>query len=205
MSDRHMPSIFSECDKLKQIYDKCFTEFFQKFISPNYRHQYAVNPCDRLQQVYRDCVEEMDPSNFPAPQLGEAAEARFSHLERTLEAFQENARHMGVIASDFSSKSQDVFNQKIHTLTSGLLELDQLKTQYTDVKIPLELLEVLDDGKNPHIYTRDLLERTLQKNKEVNGKIEIYKKFRAHLLKRFAEEMPEDAAKYLNIRAMDDS
>lgn len=42
-----------------QIYDKCFTEFFQKFISPNYRHQYAVNPCDRLHEVYKECIEEV--------------------------------------------------------------------------------------------------------------------------------------------------
>ncbi|CAL2032746.1 unnamed protein product [Caenorhabditis brenneri] len=58
MSDRHMSSIFPECDQLKQIYDKCFTEFFQKFITPNYRHQYAVNPCERLHEVYKRCVEE---------------------------------------------------------------------------------------------------------------------------------------------------
>lgn len=65
MSDRQMPSIFPECDKLKQIYDKCFTEFFQKFISPNYRHQHAVNPCERLHQVYRECVDERLTSDRP--------------------------------------------------------------------------------------------------------------------------------------------
>ncbi|GMR37349.1 hypothetical protein PMAYCL1PPCAC_07544, partial [Pristionchus mayeri] len=57
-SERHMPSIFPECDQLKQIYDKCFTEFFQKYIAPNFRHQYAVNPCERLHEVYKECVEE---------------------------------------------------------------------------------------------------------------------------------------------------
>ncbi|CAJ0950705.1 unnamed protein product, partial [Mesorhabditis belari] len=58
MSDRQMPSIFHECDELKQVYDKCFSEFFQKFITPNYRHQYAVNPCERLHEAYNDCVKE---------------------------------------------------------------------------------------------------------------------------------------------------
>jgi hypothetical protein len=32
----------------------------------------------------------------------------------------ENARHMGVIASDFSLKSQEPLNQKVQTLLSGL-------------------------------------------------------------------------------------
>ncbi|GMT16994.1 hypothetical protein PFISCL1PPCAC_8291 [Pristionchus fissidentatus] len=58
MSERHMPSIFPECDQFKQLYDKCFTDFFQKFITPNFRHQYAVNPCERLHEVYRECVQE---------------------------------------------------------------------------------------------------------------------------------------------------
>lgn len=63
----------------------------------------------------------MDPNSFPAPQIPDnSAETRFNQLERTLEQFQENARHMGVIASDFNSRSQDSFNQKVHTLISGL-------------------------------------------------------------------------------------
>lgn len=47
-------------------------------------------------------------------------------------------------------------------------ELDHLKNQFMDVKIPLELLEYLDQGKNPQLYTKECLERTLNKNKEVS-------------------------------------
>uniref|UniRef100_A0A914ZWF9 Mediator of RNA polymerase II transcription subunit 10 n=1 Tax=Parascaris univalens TaxID=6257 RepID=A0A914ZWF9_PARUN len=113
----------------------------------------------------------MDPSSgnigaTPALQ-DNAAETRFNQLEQTLENFQENARQMGVIASDFTTRSQEPLNQKIHTLISGLRELDHLKNQFMDVKIPLELLEYLDEGKNPQLYTKECLERTLNKNKEV--------------------------------------
>jgi len=52
-----MPSIFPECDKLKQAYDKCFTNFFQQFINPDYRHDRAQNPCKELHDVYKECVE----------------------------------------------------------------------------------------------------------------------------------------------------
>ncbi|VDK47824.1 unnamed protein product [Cylicostephanus goldi] len=47
-----------------------------------------------------------------------------------------------------------------------------MRNQFADVKVPLELLDVLDQGKNPQLYTKEVLERTLQKNKEVNGKVE---------------------------------
>lgn len=82
----------------------------------------------------------------------------------------ENARHLGVIATDFGARSQEPFNQKIHTLMSGLQELDQMRSQFMDVKVPLELLDVLDQGKNPQLYTKEVLERTLLKNKEVGLK-----------------------------------
>ncbi|PIO54922.1 hypothetical protein TELCIR_23703 [Teladorsagia circumcincta] len=107
-------------------------------------------------------------SNLPHPQIiSDSGESRFNQLERTLEQFQENARHLGVIATDFGARSQEPFNQKIHTLVSGLQELDQMRSQFMDVKVPLELLDVLDQGKNPQLYTKEVLERTLLKNKEV--------------------------------------
>lgn len=144
----------------------------------------------------------MDPSGsggVPIIQDSDA-ETRFNQLEQTLENFQENARQMGVIASDFTTRSQEPLNQRIHTLTSGLHELDRLKNQFMDVNIPLELLKYLDDGKNPQLYTKECLERTLAKNKEVNGKIECYKKFRTLLLKELGEEMPNDAVMYRSLR-----
>uniref|UniRef100_A0A914DZJ3 Uncharacterized protein n=1 Tax=Acrobeloides nanus TaxID=290746 RepID=A0A914DZJ3_9BILA len=58
MGDRYMPSIFSECNALKQNYDKCFTTFFQKYINPEYRHKAANNPCEDLHTAYRECVEK---------------------------------------------------------------------------------------------------------------------------------------------------
>lgn len=51
-----MPSIFPECDKLKQDYDKCFTQFFEKFISAEISA--TANPCDRLHETYRYCIEK---------------------------------------------------------------------------------------------------------------------------------------------------
>lgn len=46
--------------------------------------------------------------------------SQFDNLEQTLEAFQENARQLAVIASDFQPKSQDALNQKLQTLITGL-------------------------------------------------------------------------------------
>uniref|UniRef100_A0A914N6A2 Uncharacterized protein n=1 Tax=Meloidogyne incognita TaxID=6306 RepID=A0A914N6A2_MELIC len=58
-NSRYMHSIFQECDQLKKEYDNCFNAFFQKFISPEYRHSSGLNnPCEQVHFVYRDCVEK---------------------------------------------------------------------------------------------------------------------------------------------------
>uniref|UniRef100_A0A915M1Y0 Uncharacterized protein n=1 Tax=Meloidogyne javanica TaxID=6303 RepID=A0A915M1Y0_MELJA len=63
-NSRYMHSIFQECDQLKKEYDNCFNAFFQKFISPEYRHSSSLNnPCEQVHFVYRDCVEKDMKSN----------------------------------------------------------------------------------------------------------------------------------------------
>ncbi|CAD5211474.1 unnamed protein product [Bursaphelenchus okinawaensis] len=179
-SERYMPSIFPECDKLKEGYDKCFTTFFQQYVNSEYRHRSLENPCQDLFKRYKSCVEEGLKRDKP--------------FEIDLE--EENARHIGIIVSDFSPRSQDILNQKIHTMISGLQELNSLKNKYSDVRVPLEVLDSLDGGKNPQVYTATCLERTLLKNKEVNGKIELYRKLHAKLLEALGEEMPAETILY---------
>nr|P45966.1 RecName: Full=Mediator of RNA polymerase II transcription subunit 10; AltName: Full=CeMED10; AltName: Full=CeNUT2; AltName: Full=Mediator complex subunit 10 [Caenorhabditis elegans] len=121
-------------------------------------------------------------------------------LEKKLEEFQENARFIGDLASNFQTKYQDALNGRIYTLVRGLQDLDRMKGTFSDKKVPLDLLPYLDDGKNPCLYSKHCMEKTLEKNKAVNGKIEIYKKFRAHLMKEFSEEMPDLVMYYRSIR-----
>lgn len=122
-------------------------------------------------------------------------------LEKKLEEFQENARFIGELASNFQTKYQDTLNGRIFTLVRGLQDLDRLKGEFSGKHVPLDLLPYLDDGKNPLLYSKHCMEKTIEKNKSVNGKIEIYKKFRAHLLRELGEEMPDLVIEYTNLRA----
>uniref|UniRef100_A0A5S6QUL2 Mediator of RNA polymerase II transcription subunit 10 n=1 Tax=Trichuris muris TaxID=70415 RepID=A0A5S6QUL2_TRIMR len=83
---------------------------------------------------------------------------------------------------------------------SGLQDLDSKKSKFHDVKVPIELLEYVDSGKNPQLYTRDCIERTLARNRELNGKIDQYKKFRCMLLNELTEEFPKETIQYRTIR-----
>uniref|UniRef100_A0A915EHH6 Mediator of RNA polymerase II transcription subunit 10 n=1 Tax=Ditylenchus dipsaci TaxID=166011 RepID=A0A915EHH6_9BILA len=208
--DYHHSSAQNPCEELHSVYRECV----EKNLSEH--RPYEIDLEELRKEVLfteKDCLHtkedrekqpkfKMEPINQGSNGVSsdQTSDSRFNLLERTLENFQENARHLGVIASDFNSQSQELLNQKIHTIISGLNECDALKNQFSDVKVPIELLDNLDQGQNPQLYTRDCLERTKQKNKEVNGKIEIYKKFHASLLEELSLEMPTDTVDYLKIR-----
>ncbi|KRZ25523.1 Mediator of RNA polymerase II transcription subunit 10 [Trichinella pseudospiralis] len=129
--------------------------------------------------------------------------SRFDNLEQCLENFIENSRQLCMVATDFQASSQTVLNQKIQAVLGGLQELSAKHSKFNDIKIPVELLDYVDAGKNPQLYTKDCIEKTLIRNKEVNGKIEQYKKFRACLLNELTDLFPKETIQYRTIREDD--
>ncbi|XP_065083420.1 mediator of RNA polymerase II transcription subunit 10 [Ochlerotatus camptorhynchus] len=121
------------------------------------------------------------------------------NLENHLEMFIENVRQIRIIVSDFQPQGQNVLNQKIQSLVTGLQEIDKLKNQ-VDVNVPLEVFDYIDQGRNPQLYTKDCIDKALTKNEEVKGKIDSYRKFKSNLLKELDDTFPTEIAKYKAIR-----
>lgn len=113
--------------------------------------------------------------------------------------FIENVRQIRIIVSDFQPQGQNVLNQKIQSLVTGLQEIDKLKNQI-DVNVPLEVFDYIDQGRNPQLYTKDCIDKALTKNEEVKGKIDSYRKFKSNLMKELSETFPVEISKYKAIR-----
>ncbi|CAG0903325.1 unnamed protein product [Darwinula stevensoni] len=122
------------------------------------------------------------------------------NLENHLETFIENVRQIGIIVSDFQPQGQNVLNQKIQSVIHGLQEIDRLRPQVSDTQIPLEVFDYIDQGRNPQLYTKDCMEKALAKNEHVNGRIDAYQKFKAHLLVELSAVFPNEMASYRAIR-----
>uniref|UniRef100_A0A182QUI5 Mediator of RNA polymerase II transcription subunit 10 n=1 Tax=Anopheles farauti TaxID=69004 RepID=A0A182QUI5_9DIPT len=121
------------------------------------------------------------------------------NLENHLEMFIENVRQIRIIVSDFQPQGQNVLNQKIQSLVTGLQEIDKLKNQI-DVNVPLEVFDYIDQGRNPQLYTKDCIDKALTKNEEVKGKIDSYRKFKSNLMKELSDTFPVEISKYKAIR-----
>ncbi|CAO1399320.1 unnamed protein product [Diamesa serratosioi] len=121
-------------------------------------------------------------------------------LENQLELFIENVRQIRIIVSDFQPQGQNVLNQKIQSLVTGLQEVDKLKNQVQDVHVPLSVFDYIDQGKNPQLYTKDCIEKALNKNEEIKGKIDVYRKFKTNLMVELQKTFPNEVNKYRAIR-----
>ncbi|CAH3042762.1 mediator of RNA polymerase II transcription subunit 10-like isoform X1 [Pocillopora verrucosa] len=125
---------------------------------------------------------------------------RFELLEQTIEQFVETTRQIGIIVSDFQPGSQGVLNQKINSMIDNMREIEKCKAHVQDVEVPLEVFEYIDQGRNPQLYTKDCLEKALEKNQQVNGKIDAYKNFKSLLVDELSKHFPKEIDEYQNIK-----
>lgn len=75
-------------------------------------------------------------------------------------------------------------------MVSGLQEVEKLKNQLGDLSVPFEVFEYIDQDKNPNLYTKDCMDKAVNKNEEVRGKIDSYRKFKEHMLLEMYKTFP---------------
>jgi mediator of RNA polymerase II transcription subunit 10 len=68
------------------------------------------------------------------------------------------------------------------------------------IKKYIFIFSYIDQGRNPQLYTKDCIEKALTKNEQVKGKIDAYRKFKAHLLVELNSVFPNELTKYRAIR-----
>ncbi|KFM58995.1 mediator of RNA polymerase II transcription subunit 10-like [Stegodyphus dumicola] len=129
--------------------------------------------------------------------------SQLENLESYLELFIENVRQLGIIVSDFQPQGQTILNQKIAQMVTYMQEIDKCKNQVQDIQVPLEVFEYIDQGRNPQLYTKDCMEKALNKNEVVKGKIDSYRRFKSLLLVELSKVFPNEMAQYRAIRRDD--
>jgi mediator of RNA polymerase II transcription subunit 10 len=110
-----------------------------------------------------------------------------------------------IIVSDFQPQGQAVLNQKIQTLIGDLQKIDKQskKSEISNIHIPLAVFDYIDTGRNPQLYTKEIVEKALYKNEETKGKIDSYRKFKNNLLLELQKEFPAEINKYRALRKDD--
>lgn len=121
---------------------------------------------------------------------------RFETLENNIEEFIETSRQIGVMVSDFQPGCQDILNTKLNSLIENMQEIEKAKANVTDVEVPPEIFQYIDQGRNPQLYTKDCLQKVSQKKDEVESKVDAYKQFKEILEEELKKELPQTMEKH---------
>ncbi|PNY20895.1 Mediator of RNA polymerase II transcription subunit 10 [Tolypocladium capitatum] len=90
--------------------------------------------------------------------------------------------------------SRDVLSNEVKTLSRSLQALHVSASSPHGralPSVPPELLEYVENGRNPDIYTREFVELVRRGNQLIRGKICAFTAFRDVLAEQMAQAMPE--------------
>jgi mediator of RNA polymerase II transcription subunit 10 len=60
---------------------------------------------------------------------------------------------------------------------------------------------LIDDGKNPDEFTKDVLNSCIARNQVTKGKTDAFKDLRKHILEELEQNFPDEVDMYREIRA----
>jgi len=86
--------------------------------------------------------------------------------------------------------TEPALKASISTLIQSLLSLSRLAPTLA-LQIPPEVIEYVQDGRNPDIYTREFVELGMRNNQRLKGKAEAFARLRDVLAGEIAGAVPE--------------
>ncbi|XP_062144229.1 mediator of RNA polymerase II transcription subunit 10b-like [Alnus glutinosa] len=125
------------------------------------------------------------------------------NLNQVINSIQKNLgllHQLYLTVSSFNAASQLPLLQRLNSL---VMELDNMVklAEKCNIQVPMEVLSLIDDGKNPDEFTRDVINSCIAKNQITKGKTDAFKGLRKHLLEELEQTFPDEVESYREIRA----
>lgn len=100
--------------------------------------------------------------------------------------------HLGVQVHDFTAtnESKEGLANQLNKLISLLKGLS-IQSHSPPIQIPLDIIQYIEDGRNPDIYTREFIEVIRKVNQFLNGKSRAFSQFQSTLASQITKEFPQ--------------
>ncbi|BGP39031.1 hypothetical protein JCM10450v2_002988 [Rhodotorula kratochvilovae] len=144
----------------------------------------------------------------PPPPAAAAAPPRLQ-VEQTLEHLLQTLLELGICASDVQETALEsspdgvasgvpggLVGRKAQQTIEQLARLHEQKDLVGNVNIPIEVINLVDQGKNPHLHTKNFIERLSGENMYTNGILSAVTDYRDLLRAQLGEAFP-DLAEYV--------
>ncbi|CAL5214112.1 unnamed protein product [Lathyrus oleraceus] len=102
--------------------------------------------------------------------------------------------------STFNAAFQMPLLQRINGLVAELDNMVKL-AEKCNIQVPMEVVNLIDDGKNPDEFTRDIINNCIAKNQITKGKTDALKNLRKHLLEELEVNFPDEVETFRESRA----
>ncbi|CAN6873248.1 unnamed protein product [Brassica oleracea] len=132
-----------------------------------------------------------------------ASEDSKENLNQVINSIQKTLgllHQLHLTVSSFTPASQLHLLQRLNSLVSELNSMTKL-SEKCNIQVPMEVLSLIDDGKNPDEFTRDVINSCVARNQVTKGKTDAFKDLRKHILEELEETFPDEVDKYREIRA----
>ncbi|KAJ1927493.1 RNA polymerase II mediator complex subunit [Tieghemiomyces parasiticus] len=106
---------------------------------------------------------------------------------------------LGITVQDFQASSGPVVQSRIADLITKFSQLDALKDSLED-GVPLDVLSCIEEGKNPDLLTKEVVDQAAAENQFTNGKQQTMAQFNSVLLNELAQTMPEETQAYRDLK-----
>mmetsp|Transcript_19811 Transcript_19811/g.37820 ORF Transcript_19811/g.37820 Transcript_19811/m.37820 type:complete len:157 (-) Transcript_19811:107-577(-) len=103
---------------------------------------------------------------------------------------------------NFTEDSQQVLFERINGFVESLDDVRK-SASTSDVEIPVELLQFVDEGINPDLFTAGRFEECICNNQKTKGKVEVLRKFHTSLLEEARKEFSDEMDAHLTVKAED--
>ncbi|KAJ4846344.1 Mediator of RNA polymerase II transcription subunit 10b [Turnera subulata] len=126
------------------------------------------------------------------------------NLNQVINSIQKNLgllHQLYLTVSAFNTGSQLPLLQRLNGLVTELDNMVKL-SEKCNIQVPMEVINLIDDGKNPDEFTRDVINSCIAKNQVTKGKTDAFKSLRKHLLEELEQAFPDEVESYREIRAL---
>ncbi|KAF6153707.1 hypothetical protein GIB67_000940 [Kingdonia uniflora] len=107
---------------------------------------------------------------------------------------------LNLTVSSFNVASQLPLLERLNVLVTELDTMQRL-AKNCNIQVPMEVVSLIDDGKNPDEFTKDVINGCISRNQITKGKTEAFKGLRRHLLEELEQAFPDEVEAYREIRA----
>ncbi|GAA5892958.1 mediator complex subunit NUT2 [Sporobolomyces salmoneus] len=125
-------------------------------------------------------------------------------IEQSLEQLLQSLLELGICASDVQESALEsspqgvasgqpggLIGRKATQTIESFARLHSIKDSVGDVMIPLEVISTVDAGKNPHLFTKDFIERLSGENMYTNGILSAVSGYRDLLTEQMKDAFPD--------------